>query len=153
MILLDNSPKGIHVIRDIYGYSTNEELMAVSIKERLKVRVQRANNLLIKIPIVQLIARTAEGAGKHDVGQRAAGVAYYSVLSIFPLLLGLIAVFGFFLPSVNLQDELLRFVGKNLPGAADILEENIVNIVKLRGAAGIVSIVILFGAPALCSAQ
>lgn len=141
---MDNSPKGIHVIWDMYGYSTNGELMAVSIKECLKVRIQRANNLLLKIPIVQLIARTAEGAGKHDVGQRAAGVAYYSVLSIFPLLLGLIAVFGFFLPSVNLQDELLQFVGKNLPGATDILKQNIANIVRLRGVAGILSIVILF---------
>ena len=153
MILFDNSPKGIQVIWDMYGYYTNEELMAVSIKECLKVRVQRANNLLLKIPIVQLIARTAEGAGKHDVGQRAAGVAYYSILSIFPLLLGLIAVFGFFLPSVNLQDELLKFVGNNIPGATNIVKDNIAGIIKLRGVMSILSIVILFwGASALFSA-
>jgi len=110
----------------------------------LNARLQRARDRLLKIPVVQLIFRTAEGSGNHDAAQRAAGVAYYAILSTFPLLLGLIAVFGFFLPSVNLQDELLRFVDKNLPGATDILRLNIVSIVKLRGAVGVLSMVVLF---------
>jgi membrane protein len=122
--------------------------------KRLNARLQRAKDRLLKIPVVQLISRTAEGSGNHDAAQRAAGVAYYAILSIFPLLLGLIAVFGFFLPSVNLQDELLKFVGKNLPGATtDILRQNIASIVKLRGAMGVLSIVVLFwGASAMFSA-
>ena len=108
---------------------------------------------MLEIPVVQLIFRTVEGSGKHDVAQRAAGVAYYAILSIFPLLLGLIAVFGFFLPSINLQDELLKFVGNNLPGATDILRQNITNIVQLRGAMSVLSIVILFwGASGMFSA-
>jgi membrane protein len=118
-----------------------------------KTWVQKTKARLLKIPIVQLIARTAEGAGNHDVGQRAAGVAYYAILSIFPLLLGLIAVFGFFLPSINLQDELLKFIGNNIPGAINIMKENIAGIIKLRGVMSILSIVILFwGASALFSA-
>ncbi len=120
---------------------------------RFKTWVQNINARLLKIPIVQLIARTVEGAGNHDVGQRAAGVAYYAILSIFPLLLGLIAVFGFFLPSINLQDELLKFVGNNIPGTINIMKENIAGIIKLRGVMSILSVVILFwGASALFSA-
>jgi membrane protein len=65
-------------------------------------------------------------------------------LSIFPILLGLIAVFGFILPSVNLQDELLKFVGNNLPGAIDIVQQNIVSIVELRSILGVLSVVVLF---------
>ena len=113
--------------------------------ERLNARLQKAKDRLLKIPVVLLIYRTAEGSGNHDAAHMAAGVAYYAILSIFPLLLGLFAVFGFFLPSVNLQDELLQFVGNNLPGATDILRQNIVSIVKLRGAVGVLSIVGLFG--------
>ncbi|MDO8491166.1 MAG: YihY/virulence factor BrkB family protein [Dehalococcoidia bacterium] len=121
--------------------------------KRLNTRLQRIKYRLLKIPAVQLISRTAEGSSNHDALQRAAGVAYYAILSIFPLLLGLIALFGFILPSVNLQDELLRFAGKNFPGATDILNQNIVSIVKLRGAMGLLSIVVLFwGASALFSA-
>ncbi|HEX9896829.1 MAG TPA: YihY/virulence factor BrkB family protein [Dehalococcoidales bacterium] len=121
--------------------------------KRLNASLQKAKDRLLKNPTVQLISRTVEGAGNHDAAQRAAGVAYYAILSIFPLLLVLIAVFGFFLPSVNVQDELLKFVGKNLPGATDILRQNIVSIVKLRGAMGLLSLVILFwGASAMFSA-
>ncbi len=121
--------------------------------KRLNASLRRAKDRLLKIPVVQLISRTAEESGNHDATQRAAGVAYYAILSIFPLLLGLIALFGFFLPSVNLQDELLKFVGNNLPGATDILRQNIVSIVKLRGAMGVLSIVVLFwGASAMFSA-
>ncbi|MFH0768336.1 MAG: YihY/virulence factor BrkB family protein [Chloroflexota bacterium] len=131
----------------------NSVRMMVNQIERLNARLQRAKDHLLKIPAVQLIHRTAEGLGNHDATQRAAGVAYYAILSIFPLLLGLIAVFGFFLPSVNLQDELLKFVGKNLPGATDILRQNIVSIVKLRSAMGVLSVVLLFwGASAIFSA-
>jgi membrane protein len=118
--------------------------------KHLKARLQRAKDHLLKIPAVQLVYRTAEGSGNHDVAHMAAGVAYYAFLSIFPLLLGLIALFGFFLPSVNLQDELLNYVGDNIPGATNILKQNITSIIELRGAMGVLSIVIFFwGASAM----
>jgi len=111
---------------------------------RLNARLQRAKDRLLKIPVTQLIYRTAEGAGNHDATHMAAGVAYYAILSIFPLLLGLIALFGFFLPSANLQDALLNYVGDNVPGATDILKENIESIIELRGAMGVLSIALFF---------
>jgi membrane protein len=115
------------------------------------LRVAKAR--VFKIPAVQLFVCTVEGAGSHDAGQRAAGVAYYAILSIFPLLLGLIAVFGFFLPSVDFQDALLKFVGDNIPGATNVLKDNIAGIIRLRGVMSILSIIVLFwGASALFSA-
>jgi membrane protein len=112
--------------------------------------LQKTKNRLLKIPILQVIASTIQESANHDAGQRAAGVAYYAIISIFPLLLGLIAVFGFFLPSINLQNALLNFVGNNIPGATNILKENIDGIIRLRGVMSIISIVILFwGASAL----
>ena len=112
--------------------------------KHLKTRVQNTKDRLLRIPAVQLIYRTAEELGNIDATHKAAGVAYFAILSIFPLLLGLTAVFGFFLPSVNLQNELLNFVGNNLPGATDILKQNIVSTVQLRSAMGVLSIVIFF---------
>jgi membrane protein len=121
--------------------------------ERWKVSLQSTKSYLLKIPVVQLIARTAEESNNHDAGQRAAGVAYYAIISVFPLLLGLIAVFGFFLPSVNLQSQLLTFVGNNIPGATNVLKDNIAGIIRLRGVFSILSVVILFwGASALFGA-
>ena len=115
-----------------------------------KASLSKTKNYLLKKPIVQVITRTLEESGDHDIGQRAAGVAYYAIISIFPLLLGLIAVFGFFLPSINLQNILLNFVGNNIPGATNIIKENIAGIIRLRGVMSVLSIVILFwGASAL----
>ena len=123
--------------------------MVFQIQHR-KISLQKTKSSLLKIPLVKVIAGTIQESGKHDVGQRAAGVAYYAIISIFPLLLGLIAVFGFFLPSINVQNSLLNFVGNNLPGASNILKENIDGIIRLRGVMSVVSIVILFwGASAL----
>jgi len=121
--------------------------------KHLNSRLQNTKNRLLEIPAVQLIYRTAEKLGDIDATHRAAAVAYYSFLSVFPLLLGLTAVFGFFLPSTNLQESLLNYVGDNIPGATNILKQNIAGIIELRGAMGILSILIfIWGASALFSA-
>ncbi len=112
--------------------------------KRLIVRMQRLKNRLLEIPVVQLTYRTAEGLLNHDATQRAAAVAYYGMLSIFPLLLVLITLFNYFLPSINLQDELLKFIGKNLPGSTGILQQNIVSIIKIRGTTSVLNLIILF---------
>jgi membrane protein len=111
---------------------------------RINIRLQRAKDRLLKIRLVKLISLTAAGSGNHDAAQRAAGVAYFAVLSIFPLLLGLIALFGVFLPALNLQDKLMTFVGDNLPGSIDIIRQNLTSIIKLRGILGVLSIIFLF---------
>jgi membrane protein len=119
----------------------------------LSAGLLRAKDRLLKITAVQLIYHTAEKLGDIDATHRAAAVAYYAFLSIFPLVMGLIALFGFFLPSVNLQDKMLNFVGDNIPGATNILKQNITSIIELRGAMGILSIVIFFwGASAMFGA-
>src|SRR3972149_1058403 len=112
--------------------------------KRLNARLQNRRDILLKIPAVQLIYRTSEELGNIDATHKAAAVAYFAILSIFPLLLGLTALFGFFLPSLNLQGELLTFVGNNLPGATDILKENIVTTVQLRSVMGFLSILLFF---------
>ena len=54
------------------------------------------------------------------------------------------------MPSINLQNALLNFVGNNIPGATDILKDNIGGIIRLRGVMSILSVVVLFwGASAL----
>jgi len=57
--------------------------------------------------------------------------------------LGLIAIFGLFLPSETVQAELFDFFERNMPGAVDVLSENIEDVIRLRGAIGAVSIVLL----------
>lgn len=69
----------------------------------------------------------------------AAAIAYYALFSLFPLLLGLVALFGFALQSAALQDEVVRRVGSYLPGSADLVAENVRQVVRARGALGLLA--------------
>ncbi len=78
---------------------------------------------------------------KDDATHLAAGVAYYAVLSLFPLILGMVAIIGIFLPSETLQEDILGFFRENLPGLTDTMEENIDDVIRLRGTLGILSLI------------
>jgi membrane protein len=93
----------------------------------------------LKVRLVQLIVRTIEGMAHHDVTDRAAAVAYYALLSILPLILGVIAILGLFLPSAAVKEALHAFFHQNIPAYASFLENNIENIIKMRGTFGILS--------------
>jgi len=111
---------------------------------RASNRLQPIKGRLLDVPAVQLIVRTVQELGADDASHMAAGVAYYAILSLFPLLLGLLAIFGFFLPSEAVQEELFDFFKRNLPGSIDVLERNIEEVTRLRGAIGLVGLVLLF---------
>ncbi len=104
----------------------------------------RIKERLLRIPAVQLVVRTVQELGADDATHMAAGVAYYAVLSIFPLLLGLIGILGLVLPSETVQKELFIFVDRNIPGAVDELNTLITNIIDHRGAIGLLGLLGLF---------
>jgi membrane protein len=71
----------------------------------------------------------------------AAGVSYYGILSVFPLILGLLAILGFFLPSETVQQVLFDLFRDIFPGSIEWLEESIENLIRLRGPIGIVGLI------------
>ena len=73
----------------------------------------------------------------------SASIAYFSFLSLFPLILGVIAAGSLFLDSVEVRDRLDQLLVAALPGSADFVRENIDALIRLRGAAGVASIVVL----------
>ena len=95
---------------------------------------------LLRFPAAQLLVRTMRELGHDDAFHMAAAISYYSILSLFPLLLGLIAILGLFLPSQTVQQELFDFFRRNLPGSVHLLEENINGVIRLRGTLGVLSI-------------
>jgi len=81
-----------------------------------------------------------------DATHLAAGVAYYAIFSLFPLLLGFLAISGIVLNSPELQQAFLNFVAANLPGSESFVVGNVGEIVRFRGAMGVAAIVGLFWA-------
>ena len=107
-------------------------------------KVAQVRARLIKIPFFGFLDEVIEGMGNDGASEVAGSIAYYAILALFPLLLGVISVLGYFLPSANVQDQVFKFVESNLPAAMDILRQNIAGIIQVRGTLGIVSIVGLF---------
>jgi membrane protein len=71
----------------------------------------------------------------------AAGVAYYGMLSIFPLLIGIIAIASFFVDSGAVQALASEQIQAGAPGSAEFLEQRIANIQRIRGTLSVFSIV------------
>ncbi len=91
--------------------------------------------------IPTLIIRTIKELGDDDATHMAAGVAYYALFSLFPLLLGLIAVIGLAADSNTIRTEILDWAADNLPGTGDFISDNVVASTEASGSLGAISIV------------
>jgi membrane protein len=78
--------------------------------------------------------------GQNDISNMAASVSYYAFLSLFPLLLSLLAIFSLFLPTESILQQLINLVSNYLPGSRGILENNIADVIRLRGPLGVIGI-------------
>jgi len=83
--------------------------------ERLKLAIQYSR--FARFPPVVLAWRVIRDLGRDDATHLAAGIAYYAIFSLFPLLLGLLAIIGIVMNSESQQQSFLNFVSQNLPGA------------------------------------
>ena len=116
---------------------------------RIRVRARRLWRLFLAIPLAGLIYRTLREMGADDATHMAAGVAYYAVLSLFPLVVGLISLLGMVLDADNLEGEIFGFFQKFLPGSRELLEANINAAGNVRGVLGAVSFIGLFWSASL----
>lgn len=88
-----------------------------------------------------LIVRTVKELGDDDASHMAAGVAYYALFSLFPLLLGAIAIIGLAADSDTVRREILAWAGENFPGTGEFISDNVVTSVGASGSLGAISIV------------
>lgn len=86
--------------------------------------------------IFALVMRTVQEMSDDDGPHMAAGVAYYAIFSLFPLIVGLIALLNLLPESGATQDQLSDFVSDFLPGAEELLDGNI----EVGGALSVVAI-------------
>jgi|SRR6476659_5835969 len=80
---------------------------------------------------------------EKQAAQASAGLAYYSIFSIFPLLLVFIAAGSYFIDTNQVFNVVTRFIQQALPISRQIINENLQQILQARGTAGIISILTL----------
>jgi membrane protein len=111
---------------------------------RWRTRIRRVKAWLLAKPPVVLVARTVREVGHDDATHMAAGVAFYAILSLFPMVLGLVAVLGLVLEPGSTQELLVEFLREYLPEAGDLLSSNVSASPGIRGFAGFFSLLGLF---------
>jgi membrane protein len=109
---------------------------ADDLRRRLRARLER-------IWAFRLAERTFLELTEHQATVSAAAIAYYVILSLFPLLLGLVSVLGFFLPYASVRQEVSDTLKQVLPGSSELVQQTLDNVVAMRGTAGITSLLLL----------
>lgn len=80
---------------------------------------------------------------KDNGPQWAAAIAYYSLLSLFPLLLAAIAIAAYFVDREWAIDQGSALIRGLIPSGTQFIREIVQEIMKTRGEAGILSILVL----------
>ena len=81
---------------------------------------------------------------RHDAPHLAAGVAFYGLFSLFPILLGFLATIGVVLNSETLEQDFIDVATNNLPLLEEFVTSNLHEIIHLRGIFGVVALVGIF---------
>ena len=82
---------------------------------------------------LSLLAQTLRAARADHAKDLAATIAFWAFFSIFPLLIGVLSLAGYFLESAELQARIYEMVGDLLPGSAILVRDNLEAVVRHRG--------------------
>ena len=83
---------------------------------------------------MELTRRTWRELGDDHSVDLAASIAYYAVLSLFPLAIGMVTLFSMVLESDAVEQEVHRFFHTYLPGSQGILQDNVEAVSTTSGA-------------------
>ena len=112
--------------------------------ERLRSKVEKVKDRLLTVSAFVLLLRVVRDLIADDATHMAAGVAYYAILSLFPMAVGLIALLSLVLEADTVRSELLGFLQTYLPGSNITLESNISVSGGVHGFLGALSVLGLF---------
>ena len=90
---------------------------------------------------VKLLRRTVQELSDDDAAHMAAGVAYYALFSLFPLMLGLIAILGFVMDPDDIRDKFTEWAVDYFPGTGELVIDNIDTALSQRGPLTAVAVV------------
>lgn len=113
--------------------------MAAEIEQKLVALANWAKSA----PYLGILVRAANKSLSQNEKDMAASVAYFTFLSMFPLILGLISLGGYVLKSEDMQLRVNEFIVGALPVSADFVTQMIDSLIRIRGAVGVTSALVL----------
>jgi membrane protein len=94
--------------------------------------------------ILGILRDAVEQFGETRGSEAAAGMAYYTLFSLFPLLLALVAAGSYLLDQQQVFLEVVNLVSNAFPISQNLIQENLKQVLELRGAVGLIGLVVTF---------
>ena len=91
----------------------------------------------------QCMVKTVRDAHSIHAKDLAATIAFWTFFSIFPLLIGVISLAGYFLDSIQMQARIGEAIATMFPGSASLVRENIEAVIRHRGTMSWVGVIAL----------
>lgn len=93
---------------------------------------------------LSLLVEAVREASHDHAKDLAAAIAFWAFFSVFPLLIAVFSLAGYFLQSSELQARIYEVVTDMFPGSASLVRENLDAVVQYRGTMSLVGIGGLF---------
>ncbi len=106
-------------------------------------RVQKFAVRFSRRPVIGALTRAALRSQRNKDKDMAASIAYYSFLSLFPMILGLFAIAGQLIKAKDAQQLLTDYFVDLFPISSEVVVRNIESLVQLSGAIGAISVILL----------
>ncbi len=91
--------------------------------------------------LVRILRITIDRFGEANSTQAAAGMSYYAFFSLFPLLLFMVVGASYVLQVQSAYDYIMNQVFMVLPTAQAVIDANLQQVLRSRGAVGLISLV------------
>lgn len=111
------------------------------IPNRLKELLRHADRLTGKR--LSILASALEGFSDARAAHAAAALSYYALLSLFPLILVLVAGGSQFLASEQVYLRVTRLFQQTLPVSPEVIDDNLRQVLELRGTVGLLGLLAL----------
>jgi membrane protein len=92
------------------------------------------------ISVYRVLKIAIQGFSEARGGESAAGTAFFTIFSLFPLLIFIVAVGSFFVDEQTIKENIVELIPQLIPVEPNLIEENIVEVLRLRGEATLIGI-------------
>lgn len=91
--------------------------------------------------VVDIILTAGKSFDEQHGAEAAASISYYSLFSMFPLLLFLVSILGFFINKIGAPIEIAELITQAIPISRDLVYNNLIQILNARSLVGIIGII------------
>ena len=91
--------------------------------------------------VVDIILTAGKSFDEQHGAEAAASISYYSLFSMFPLLLFLVSILGFFIEKLGAPIEIAELITQAIPISSDLVYNNLIQILNARSLGGIIGLI------------